>query len=321
MPDGLGPPAESAPGQRRNPERSNNTHVPVIVWHAARLSKQQLATRDLYLNHRSVAELSISIFASEVPFDSKQQQRQQQQTTNTISSASSMISLSPPYSQQHSGSPPAQRSRTARSGNKTPPCRKPSRSAAVSSASLLPPSVDICCDGCQAWYITSQVGLSVEEAEALRTWHCGACLGARNPAAHAKQQQHGAAAAKKRKRSVTKAENIDTDSVSSLQSQLTSMAQINAQQQELIDRLLAEREAAEQRLCELEGADALPTREMELSEVAVLYNTLSRLDAEQIGTACSFAQVRAIYEHPSPVIQLAVFAVSALTLLRSGFIL
>ena len=43
-------------------------------------------------------------------------------------------------------------------------------SAAMSSA-------DLCCDKCETWYTTQEVGLSVDEAKALRAWHCGICLG------------------------------------------------------------------------------------------------------------------------------------------------
>ena len=43
-------------------------------------------------------------------------------------------------------------------------------SAAMSSA-------DLCCDKCETWYTTQEVGLSVDAAKALRVWHCGICLG------------------------------------------------------------------------------------------------------------------------------------------------
>ena len=38
-------------------------------------------------------------------------------------------------------------------------------------------SVDLCCDTCDTWYTTAEVGLSVQQAQALDEWHCGVCLG------------------------------------------------------------------------------------------------------------------------------------------------
>jgi type IV secretory pathway VirB10-like protein len=38
-------------------------------------------------------------------------------------------------------------------------------------------STDLCCDRCETWYTTSEVGISADEAEALATWVCGICLG------------------------------------------------------------------------------------------------------------------------------------------------
>ena len=37
-------------------------------------------------------------------------------------------------------------------------------------------SCDLCCDTCNTWYTTQQVGLSVKEAEALEHWHCEGCV-------------------------------------------------------------------------------------------------------------------------------------------------
>ena len=38
-------------------------------------------------------------------------------------------------------------------------------------------SVDLCCDTCDTWYTTAEVGLSVQQAQALDEWHCGVSLG------------------------------------------------------------------------------------------------------------------------------------------------
>ena len=38
-------------------------------------------------------------------------------------------------------------------------------------------SIDLCCDTCDTWYTTAEVGLSVQQAQALDEWHCGVCLG------------------------------------------------------------------------------------------------------------------------------------------------
>ena len=64
-------------------------------------------------------------------------------------------------------------------------------------------SIDLCCDTCDTWYRTAEVGLSVQEAEALDEWHCGVCLGTHQPVsaislAPAKSGQRGAASPKKR---------------------------------------------------------------------------------------------------------------------------
>ena len=253
-----------------------------------------------------------------------------------------MISLSPP-AYQHSGSPPAQRS-CQRGGLVTPPPQREFTGKQPCAASLLRTSVDICCDTCDNWYTTAQVGLSVEEADALPTWHCGVCLGTQHKPAKRKPANPNAvsavsavkaetqarqppsstapvvpAAGKRRKRSATAVGCGNADRVSDLQSQLATMARINAQQLDVINKLLREREVADRRLCELEGANALPTREMQLSEVAGLYKTLGKLDAEQIATACSFAQVRVpLISDPIPQRGCKLFEVLDLKLLRSG---
>ena len=57
------------------------------------------------------------------------------------------------------------------------PTSAPAAAAAAAAAGdLAADSCDICCDTCGNWTTTAQVGLTVAEAEALKDWHCPACV-------------------------------------------------------------------------------------------------------------------------------------------------
>ena len=42
--------------------------------------------------------------------------------------------------------------------------------------------MEVCCDSCDGWFRTDEIGLTVEEAEALDGWRCGVSLGTHLPA-------------------------------------------------------------------------------------------------------------------------------------------